>query len=126
MANKNDGKKQAGSPTATILAVAAAIIVLAIIFVLSLALAQPSSSNGPSPALNKMSEEGCAAVYGVAMDAECTGGLYPIAEINAGPGAKRFCCGSITNPDQAAKAPLPVALPNASTPPGASGIPEVS
>jgi len=120
-ANKNVDKNisSAGKPVNFLpyAAVAAVVIVIAaIVFLVLPSLTPGASPTTPGqgtlpPVLNVMKPENCQFVYGTVMDGSCTGGLYPLAEVESSTGTKKFCCGKSVNLEKEAKAPLPITLP---------------
>ena len=88
---------------------------------------QPSATQGAAalpPVSNKMSEKSCGFVYGVVMDNACTGGLFPLGEVES-TGTKKFCCGKSVNLEKQATGPLPITPPAGYVAPS-NALPEVA
>ena len=109
---------------------AVAVIVALVIFMGSQAPANPGNRPPAGqaalpPVSNMMKEENCKFVYGTVMDGACTGGLYPLGEVQSSTGTRKFCCGKSVNLEKQATGPLPITPPAGYTPPSSSP-PEVA
>jgi len=127
-ANKNVGKSSGGASSLLPYAAVAAVVIIAVaLFFMAAPPApqnvpqSPSQTPTPSgsaaaptqlpPVSDKMTAEGCKFVYGTVMDNTCSGGLFPLGEVQSTDGTKKFCCGKSVNLDKQATAPLPITPP---------------